>query len=122
MDVPIKKVTWSDEIDLGYNCTRLYFSITEYKKVNESLISIGSKSYEGIVPKSIVGDLFSSLEDMTPYRKSFVFWKQIEAYRDKLKKAKKKGGSKVPYTYEGEQLVYKEELTVEDIYNSIKVV
>ncbi len=118
----MKQITWSDEIDLGYNCTRLYFTTTEYKKVNDSLISIGNESFEGIVPKSIIGDRFSSLGDLTPYRNCVIFWRSIKEVRDKLKKAKKKGGSKVPYIYEGEQLVYKEPLTVEDIFNSIKTV
>ena len=118
----MKQITWSDEIDLGDNCTRLYFTTTEYKKVNDSLISIGNESYEGIVPKSIVGDRFTHLGELEPYRNCVKFWRNIKELRSKLKKAKKKGGSKVPYIYKGEQLVYKEPLTVEDIFNSIKVV
>ncbi len=106
----MKQVTWSSQIDLGYNCTRLCFVINY------------TESFEGIVPKFIIGDLMSNFDDIKPYRNSVRFWRNIKDTRNKLKKAKKKGGSKVPYIYEGEQLVYKEPLTVEDIYNSIKTV
>lgn len=99
----MSQVTWSSELDIGKNTVLIRF------KVNNLL-------YNGLVPKSIIKDsLFSNIND---YRNTFKFWREIkEIY---LKKKKQKKGVKFNYLYNDEQLVYKKDLTLEDIYKSIK--
>lgn len=73
--------------------------------------------YEGIVPSKIVSDLFYKEEEGCAA--CIYFWQDIIKNYKLLKKRKK--GVKIPAIWNGEKLVFKEkELTLEDVYKSIK--
>lgn len=76
-------------------------------------------NYEGLVPSKLVSELFYQSEEGC--KQSMLFWQNIIKEYNKLKKQKKKGGTKIPYIYNGVIMIYKEkELTLDDIFKSIK--
>lgn len=104
-------VTYTSQIATEGNCEFVKFQI-DY-----------SKNYEGLVPSSLVSELYYKSEEAT--KATVYFWHDTRELRFKLKKAKKKGSSNIPAEYNGEKLTYfnkgiLKQLTVEDIFQSVK--